>query len=351
MQKHKHGGDIYSKDIQMDYSANISPLGVPKKVREALAASIGDICRYPDVECRKLREKIGEKENVPSENILCGNGAAELIFALAFGLKPKKALLGAPGFAEYEQALRAAGCEIAFYELKEERGFSFSGDYLSGITEETDLVFLCNPNNPTGLTVDRTFLLQAAERCEKCGTVLVVDECFNEFLEEAEELTMKPYLKEFSNLVILKAFTKIYALPGLRLGYCLTENQEILEKMRDCMQPWSVSALAQAGGIAALEEETYVEDVRRVVQKERLFLYESLQKLGLAPLPSKANFLFFQGPEGLDREMEERKVLIRSLSNYRGLREGYYRIAVKGHEDNEKLIGLLEECLRKLQRK
>lgn len=122
MKKHKHGGDIYSRNIEMDYSANISPLGIPKRSEEAILASLDRLVHYPDVECRSLRAMLSEKEGIPADFILCGNGAAELIFALANGLKPKRALVAAPGFAEYEQALSGAGCELSFYELKEAQG-------------------------------------------------------------------------------------------------------------------------------------------------------------------------------------------------------------------------------------
>lgn len=345
MQKHKHGGDIYSQNIKLDYSANISPLGLPKGVREAVVSSVDSLVHYPDVECRRLREKIAEAEQVPMEAVLCGNGAAELIFALAHGGRPQRALLGAPGFAEYEQALLGTDCELDFYELKEENDFCFQEDYFSHITADTDLVFLCNPNNPTGRTVGIDFLMAAARRCRECGAVLVVDECFNEFLDNGEELTMKPYLGEFSNLVILKAFTKIYAMPGLRLGYCLCENPQIIEKIRTVMQPWSVSGVAQAAGTAALEEEYYVEKVRTLIHNERKFLFGELQKRKLRTFGSEGNFIFFRGPVGLDTKLMEKGVLIRNCDNYRGLQPGYYRIAVRGHEENQRLMKYFDECL------
>jgi len=336
MKKHKHGGDIYSRNIEMDYSANISPLGIPKRSEEAILASLDRLVHYPDVECRSLRAMLSEKEGIPADFILCGNGAAELIFALANGLKPKRALVAAPGFAEYEQALSGAGCELSFYELKEAQGFAYQEDYFQNITEELDMVFLCNPNNPTGGTVDRAFLIAAAERCRECGCLLVVDECFNKFLDDAEAVTMKPYLEQYPNLVILDAFTKIYAMPGLRLGYCMTANERIREKMRSVMQPWSVSTLAQVAGEAALEEEFYVYEVRTVIREERSFLEHEMRKLGLTVFSARANFIFFKAPES---------ILIRDCSNYRGLKKGYFRIAVRGHRENEALMRAFAEVL------
>ena len=346
MEKHKHGGDIYSREIEMDYSANISPLGLPRRSVEAIRASLERLVHYPDVECRSLRAMLSEKTGIPADFILCGNGAAELIFALANGCRPKKALVAAPGFAEYEQALSGCGCEVSFYELKEENGFAYQEDYLQKITEELDMVFLCNPNNPTGGTVDRPFLLAVAERCQACGCILVVDECFNQFLDQAECFTMKPYLEQYPDLVILDAFTKIYAMPGLRLGYCMTANESIRKNLRSVMQPWSVSTLAQVAGEAALEEEFYVDEVRTVIREERGFLEHEMRKMGLTVFPARANFIFFKGPEDLVERLLEKAILIRDCSNYRGLKKGYFRIAVRGHRENEALMQAFEAVLR-----
>ena len=334
MEKHKHGGDIYSREIAMDYSANISPLGLPRRSVEAIRASLERLVHYPDVECRSLRTMLSEKAGIPADFILCGNGAAELIFALANGCRPKKALVAAPGFAEYEQALSGCGCEVFFYELK----------------EELDMVFLCNPNNPTGGTVDRPFLLAVAERCQACGCILVVDECFNQFLDQAECFTMKPYLEQYPDLVILDAFTKIYAMPGLRLGYCMTASESIRKNMRSVMQPWSVSTLAQVAGEAALEEEFYVDEVRTMIREERGFLEHEMRKMGLTVFPARANFIFFKGPEDLAERLLGKAILIRDCSNYRGLSKGYFRIAVRTREENDQLIKIFQDIIREKQK-
>ena len=158
MRQNPHGGDIYTKKCRVDFSVNVNPLGTPESVKEAVRKSAESVEQYPDALCRDLTRALSEKEQLPEENILFANGAAELIFALANGLKPKRALVAAPGFAEYEQALSGAGCELSFYELKEAQGFAYQEDYFQNITEELDMVFLCNPNNPTGGTVDLSLI-------------------------------------------------------------------------------------------------------------------------------------------------------------------------------------------------
>ena len=215
METHIHGGDIYSRSFELDYSVNINPLGIPRAVKEAAEKGVALSEHYPDVQCRTLKRAIERKEGVSREAVICGNGAAELIFAIALGIRPGKALLAAPGFAEYEQALRAAGCSISYYTLKEENGFEAGRDFVDMVTEDLDIVFLCNPNNPTGIAYSRDFLRDVLVKCRECKVVLVVDECFIEFMDSPMEYTMRPFLEEYDNLFLLKAFTKTYAMAGV----------------------------------------------------------------------------------------------------------------------------------------
>lgn len=346
-----HGGDwagyekTYGKP-PMDFSANISPLGLPEGVRQAVTAALSTAERYPDPLCRKLTAAIAQKEGVPEEWCLCGNGAADLIFRAVYGLKPKKALVTAPTFAEYEGALRAAGCVVERHLLLAERDFFLGRDFLENIRPGVDMVFLCQPNNPTGLTVERPFLEEILERCRRAGAVLVLDECFVDFLDEPEEDTMTGALGGTEHLLILKAFTKLYAMAGIRLGYCLCSCEGLLENMRQAGQPWGVSSLAQGAGLAALEEREYVSRVRALISAERPWLMERLAALGLRVLPGKANFLLFQSPRSLGRPMEERGFLLRNCGNYPGLDHSWYRTAVRTHAENEALGKALEEVLR-----
>lgn len=195
MQKHIHGGDIYSQDFITDYSANINPLGVPKGVARAVIDSVSGIGNYPDPDCRRLRAAMAVHEQAEEEQLIFGNGASDLIFALAFGMKPKKALLTAPCFAEYEQALQAAGCTVSYYELQEELGFVIQEDYLERITGELDLLFLCNPNNPTGVVIPDGLLEKIESRCRKYKVLMVMDECFCGFLDDPKRHSMNGCLQ------------------------------------------------------------------------------------------------------------------------------------------------------------
>ncbi|MCI7812541.1 MAG: threonine-phosphate decarboxylase CobD [Lachnospiraceae bacterium] len=346
MQMHKHGGDIYTGAYQIDFSANINPFGMPDSVREAACAGVLASVNYPDVSCRELRQKTAKKHHIPEEYLIFGNGAAELIFAVTAAIRPKKALVIAPGFAEYEQAMKAFGCEVEYYFLDEERQFQIRPSYLERIHCDIDLVFLCNPNNPTGQLIEPEFLLQVIERCRECQTLLVLDECFNEFLDQPHHYTMLPRVKEFGNLMILKAFTKIYAMPGLRLGYAICSNQMLIGKMREMLQPWNVSIPAQMAGIAALDEEEFVEKTRSFISQERVWMKQEMTRIGMQIFGSYANYIFFKGPKDLASHCREKGILIRDCSNYAGLVQGYYRVAVRTHEENRKLISCIEEAVK-----
>lgn len=345
MQKHRHGGDVYSQKFKADFSANINPLGPPEGVIEAVKNSVSQIQNYPDVNCRRLTKVMAEHENVEEGHLIFGNGAAELIFALAAAFRPKKALLLAPGFAEYEEALEASGCSIQYYELKETHGYEIQQDYFDLITDDLDILFLCNPNNPTGVLIPQKFLVEALARCTKHQVFMVVDECFQGFIDPAETYSMKPYQALFDNLFVLNAFTKLYAIPGLRLGYGITCNRALLEEMQRVTQPWRVSIPAQEAGIAALAERNYVEETRELIRREREYLTIVLKGLGCKVFEAGANFIFFKGPLDLYERCLERGYLIRDCSNYRGLEKGYYRIAVRSKEENTGLLKVLKDLL------
>ena len=216
--EYQHGGDIYSQDIQMDYSANINPLGMPEAVRQALRDCLErEVCSlYPDSRCERLRQALGRHHGVEDKWIICGNGAADLIFGLAAALRPVRGLVTAPAFSEYEQALRSVGCRTDYYYLREDRGFALDAAGMCGCVraaaergEPYDVVFLCNPNNPTGIPVKKEEVKQLADTCERLGAYLAVDECFCDFLDNSELYSVIPDLARFTHLFVLKAFTKL----------------------------------------------------------------------------------------------------------------------------------------------
>ena len=345
-----HGGDWAGYQAEyggqpLDFSANVSPLRVPEGVAKAIARAAREADRYPDPLCRSLVGKLAAREGVPPAYVLCGNGAADLIFRAVLARKPKLALVTAPTFAEYEAALAAWGCPVRRHLLREGQDFCLGEDFLRAITPEVDMVFLCEPNNPTGLTAPRDLLLRIARRCRDCGALLVVDECFGDFLADPGAHTLKAALPDFPGLVILKAFTKLYAMAGVRLGYALCGNEALLEEMRRAGQPWAVSSLAQAAGEAALEEEEYVARVRGLVERERPWLRARLEALGLRVLPGEANYLLFACPVPLVQPLRRRGILLRDCGNYQGLGPGWYRAAVRTHEENTRLIQAVQEAL------
>ena len=346
----KHGGDIYQREYRLDFSVNVNPLGTPERVMEAACEGIRHSDRYPDVECRKLRAKLARAEEVSEEQIVFGNGAADLIFALALANRPKNVLLPAPTFAEYEQAVRMAGGQVTYYELSETEGFLLDERIIGHITLDVDMLFLCNPNNPTGLPLKKALVLRILEQCAACGTLLVVDECFNEFLDAPEEYSVKEYIDRFPGLFILKAFTKVYAMAGLRLGYGFSSDSELLARMGEMRQPWNVSIPAQYAGVAALDETEYVSRCKAMLAGERDYLKAGLTRMGFTVYDSQANYIFFRARPGLYQAMAEQGILIRDCGNYVGLSVGYFRIAVKTHEENTELIHTMEETVGKWKR-
>lgn len=345
-----HGGDwagfaaVHGRP-PLDFSASISPLGVPSGVRAALARAAGEVDRYPDPLCRELRAAIARHEEVPMEHILCGAGAADLIVRAVLALRPRRALVTAPTFAGYQEALALAGCAVERLPLDPARDFRLGEEILSAITPEMDMVFLCQPNNPTGVTVPVPLLRKILERCRQTGVRLVLDECFVDLLVDPAAYTMKSALIEFPNLLLLKAFTKLYAMAGVRLGYALCADRALLADMERAGQPWPVSSLAQAAGVAALKEGAYALQVRSLLAVERPWLAEELRRLGLRVVPGEANYLLFACSAELSAPLAERGILLRRCGNFEGLDNSWYRAAVRTHEENQRLIQALEEVL------
>lgn len=341
MIKSEHGGDIFEREIVYDFSANLNPLGMPESIKNALQKSISEWEKYPDPFCRSLVKKLSERENFPPENIVCGNGAADLIFRIVQTVKPKKAVVCAPSFSEYSKALIQNECEILHYFLSEKSGFALDEKILEMLDESVQMLILCTPNNPTGRTIDSELLRRICEKCEANDIVFLCDECFIDFTENAAhaEQFMNP------NVVVLKAFTKIYAMAGLRLGYALFDDVNLAEKVRRNGQFWSVSAPAQTAGEAALDEKNYLEKTLELAKKEREFLTENLRNFGFKVYPSEANFILFYTKLALDEMLLKEKILIRNCANFDGLEQGYFRIAVRSHEENSALVSAIERCL------
>ena len=345
-----HGGDWagyraeFGRDA-LDFSANVSPLGLPAGVAAAITAALPTADRYPDPLCRELRAALAKAEGVPADWLLCGNGAADLIFRLALALRPRRALLPAPTFAEYAAALNTVGCTVTRHILNEANDFAVTEAFVDAVTEDTDIVFLCQPNNPTGQVAPPALVEKLLHRCAACGAGLVVDECFLDFLSERDTLTAKIFLQNAPNLVILKAFTKLYAMAGVRLGYALCSDTALLEKMCAAGQPWAVSSLAQAAGLAALQEDAYADAVRALIAAQRPKLTAGLRALGLRVIEGQANYLLFRAPADFGEALRQHGAVVRSCGNYPGLDATWYRTAVRTEAENEQLLAIMREVL------
>lgn len=352
MMSYGHGGDILTAEARfggpvLDFSANLSPLGMPEPVRRAAAEAVADAVRYPDPLCRALRAAIAARDGVEAGQVICGNGAADLIFRLVQARRPKRALVTAPTFSEYEQALESVGCQVERHLLDPGEGFDVTDAILERIVPGVDLVFLCTPNNPTGRPVDRALLGRALRRCGEVGALLAVDECFLELSDQGDGPGLAPWVGETDSLFLLRAFTKSYAIPGLRLGYGLCRDGALLDAMGRVGQPWPVSAPAQAAGLACAALPDWPARARETIRRERAWLLAELRALGLTVWEGTANYLLFRaaGAADLRERLLERGVLIRSCANYAGLDKDYYRVAVRPREENERLIAALKEVL------
>jgi len=339
----QHGGDIYRSTLAdreiLDFSVNINPLGIPESVKKAARAGIEKSCHYPDVQCRALRESLSRCEHVPAEDIIIGNGAAELIYALSLAARPREVLLPAPTFSEYEESLNTIDCTIRYLVLDRNDGFAIHpADLTNSLTDDTDFLFLCNPNNPTGTLMTKKEITEILDDCRTRNIRVLLDECFLDFTDDPNACTVTELLGDYPNLFLLKAFTKKYAMAGFRLGYGLTSDRNLLLAMHQFIQPWNISVIAQEAGLAALSEEEYVTRAREMVGRERSRMTDALRSLGFRTYESHANYILFEGPSDLCEKALADGILLRDCSNYTGLCKGFYRTAVKKPEENERLI-------------
>lgn len=337
-----HGGDIYRNQIRLDFSVNTNPLGMPDSVREALHQAVEEAEHYPDIHAQELTKAVAERLRISEKRLVFGNGASELFHAVLHAVKPSKILIPVPSFLGYEEAAKAMDCEVIFYEMKKEEKFSLTERILDTLDESISLVFLANPNNPVGNLVEPELIFKIAEKCRQCDIALVLDECFMELTGKEMTHSFFYQLDEFPNVVVVRAFTKLYAIPGVRLGYLICE-QTLAEKIRLQLPEWNLSVFAQRAGVAAIKEQEYVARAVVCIQTQRLFLCEELKAAGCNVFDSDADYLLFYSEKKLYELFLQRGILIRDCSNFRGLQRGYYRIAVKSEEQNRIFADVLRE--------
>lgn len=338
-----HGGDIYRNQVELDFSVNVNPFGVPERVKKELMEAVEACDRYPDIKAEALIGAIAERLSVPERYLLCGNGASELFVGILQALRPKKVLLPVPSFYGYERAARTAGSECCFYQLREQDGFSVTEELSAALTEDIDLLFLANPNNPVGNAIEPELLLRIAARCREKKITLVLDECFVAFTGEEERYSFLAHVQDYPNVIVVQAFTKLFAIPGVRLGYLICSDEALIGHVQEHLPEWNLSVFAQRAGTVACAETDYVHSSVDFVCKEREWFAEELKKKGMQVFPSKSNYLFLRTERPLAAELLAKGILIRDCSNFRGLEAGYYRIAVKRREENEKLLRAITE--------
>ena len=338
-----HGGDVTEKNVIYDFSANLNPLGMPEQAIAAASAAVSECTRYPDPECRKLRKKLSVYENIPYENIVCGNGAADLIFRIVHAFRPEKAVLCIPSFSEYRYALEEVDCQITEYITEASDVFTVNEGILDFLTDDVDIIFLCTPNNPTGKLISPDLLRKISEKCLEKNIILICDECFMPFTGASDEYSLRSCFNE--NCIVLKAFTKLFAMPGLRLGYALCGSTETAEKLNNTGQFWSVSIPAENAGVAALDVKGWMEKTIEFVTEERGYLMNELRGCGLEVTEGSANFLLFRAQDDLADLLLKKGIMIRECSDFAGLGKGYFRTAVRTRKENLILVNALKEVL------
>ncbi len=331
-----HGGDIYRNEVKLDFSVNVNPLGIPENVVAALHRSVERCGSYPDIEAEKLKKAVSESVGIPEEYLLFGNGASELFMAVAHGIKPEKTVIPVPSFYGYEYAAKAAGGEIIYYEMKQENSFCLAKDIDTVLTEDVQLLFLANPNNPVGNLLGRKTLLCLLQHCQEKGIYMVLDESFIEFC--GERFSMLTEIEALDRLILVRTFTKIFSIPGVRLGYLICSSPEIRLKIATQLPEWNLSGFAQEAGCVCMGQREFIRETENYIKTERQFLEEGLKEKGFQVFPSCANFIMFYCEESLYEKLLEKGILIRDCRNFRGLCKGFYRIAVRTRKENEILL-------------
>lgn len=358
--EYKHGGDVFGAARKFnchpqeicDFSANINPLGPSPKAMAALKDKLDLIKHYPDPRCTELRHSLARYLGLPSENMLFGNGVSELIYLLARVKGYRRAVVCAPTFVEYGEAVNNTGGSIIEVPIRENDSFTLPVTQLKKALRNADIIFVCNPNNPTGRAEKVPIIQSIIKEASDKNCTIVIDEAFIDFIDQRDQYSVIPFIRKYSNLIVLYSMTKFFGIPGLRLGALLGTGTLIkeLEKAKD---PWNVNILAQIAGVEALSDTEYMCKTRQLVMREKEFLFRSISRLpGLKAFPSDTNYLLIRinneniNSAILASETAKRGVLIRDCSNFSGLGDNYIRVAVKTRRENALLLTTLSEAMK-----
>ncbi len=358
-----HGGNIAQvcethglrPDEIIDFSANINPLGYPPGLPARISRELQSVLHYPDIDAAPLRTAVSSYISRHEDEILIGNGSTEHIYLLPRILRPKTGIVFEPTYSDYARAMKNAGADVTEIMRKTET-FEADLNHPAVGTEPgvRKMLYLCNPNNPTGTLTKKEEILSLARRCpDMC---IIIDEAFMDFVAESDRFSVltDAGAGNSRNVIVLRSMTKFHGFPGLRLGY-MVAHTDIIERLRALKEPWTVNTLAQAAGLLALEDQEHAKKSREFAASEKNFLYRQLSSIdGLRPIPPSVNFILVSisddGPTS--REFQESLIgmgiLIRDCSNFRGLGDKYFRVAVRTRDENEKLVSCLESALKGL---
>lgn len=356
-----HGGRVWQIALEtgrdpkelLDFSANINPLGPSPKAISAIRENLWRLPYYPDQDSTHLRQAIARRFSTTLDSVVAGNGSTEIIhlFAEANLQRKGEVIIPQPTFAEYEAATRRFGGKPRFIFAGSKTLRLPLDKVAARIGLETKAVFICNPNNPTGELVERNRVLELVEKAGEENIPILVDETFIEFTLREKDSSLAYLTSRFPNLVVMRSFTKMYGLTGLRVGFAIGHT-DMIEPILRRKEPWNVNCLAEAGAMASLGDEDYVQKTKKLVQREKRFLQEQLSQVpSLRPFPSEANFILVctqktgKTSHEIQSRLLRRGIIVRDCSSFRGLGDFFIRVAVKRRKQNEALIKALMEII------
>ena len=349
-----HGADINSAaelygleaDKIIDFSSNINPF-IVDSMDKIVAAGVGSLQKYPDIKYRRLRKNISDYLGVEDSQVIPGNGATEIIYLLMRNLSGRLAIIN-PTFSEYRKGAEIAGLSVVDFVMDWKKDFKLDLDEIYRRKDEFDSIFICNPNNPDGSVREIKKLLEFAE---KEGKLLIVDETFIEFADSEKGRSLVNMVEKSKNLFIIRAVTKFFGIPGIRLGYGISSNRELLQKMYDEKEPWTINSFADSASDFIFKEEEYIRKSKEYFSKERVCMINEINKIdGIKAFNSDANFILvrFENRNVLDVKenlLKRAGLLIRDASNFIGLDSSFARVAIKNHEQNIVLVDAIRSVL------
>lgn len=355
--EHFHGSDLekieaifgIKKETITSFSANVNPLGVSPLLRETLASHIDAITTYPDREYTALRRCIAEYAGTDYENILVGNGSTELISLFIQLEHPKKAMIIGPTYSEYEREISLGGGTCLYYPLKEEQDFALDVSHFTAQLNETiDLLVICNPNNPTSTAISRTDMRQILDVCKQHDIFVMVDETYVEFAPHYDEISAVPLTSYYNNIIILRGTSKFFAAPGLRLGYAITGNRDLIKTINSRKNPWTINSLAVVAGEIMFQDTAYIEQTKALISSERSRMYEALKKDSRYKVyEPTANFILVKilddnlTSDQLFEKAIRKSMMIRDCSTFPFLNNKFFRFCIMEPEMNDKLLDVL----------